>query len=101
METIAKSWRGSEPLWRVFWIYGVFVGLSFSLVGALLIWQKLLILQIPLTVIYLGYLVWFYVSAWRCAFNCKSIIWGYITRILVALSIVAFLLEPLLKNIDH
>jgi hypothetical protein len=92
-DSIAKHvlsyWKGGEPLWAAFWIYGVFVGLLlealFTLVfkrqmaggyeGSLLDCWGIITLSIAATV----YVVWNFVSVWRCAKNASKP-WGTVAR---------------------
>ena len=97
MESIIKSWQGSERLWRVFWVYGVIVSLAFAMLGAIIISKHIRSLLIPMAILYNAYLIWFYVSAWRCAFNCDRAIWGYFTRVLVVLSAVTYIGQAFAK----
>lgn len=86
--SILKSWRGNERLWRVFWIYNFILGglinYGFTKVGE----SENLVLLLVYSIFALAYMVWVLVSLWRCAFNANWQIWGYIARVLVVLMVV-------------
>lgn len=102
MGFVKRAWKGETKLWIVFWLFGVAVttvgfiafGLLMgillgvlSMTGAPLIVVKVLgILVIIIPVIYY---IWNAVSLWRCAWNAKLKIWGYIVRVLVVLGVVS------------
>lgn len=83
---IKKSWTGTEPIWRVFWIYGVPV----------LVVAFYLSLPYPsrlFVVVFFTYFTWLQVSLWRCAYNSRFRWFGYIVRTTV---LVMILFEVLL-----
>ncbi|MFZ4541736.1 MAG: hypothetical protein ACOYNL_08005 [Rickettsiales bacterium] len=90
-----RAWHGEEKLWKVFWIYGVLIGTVLSVVVAILLVPVLLaslvmpVFQLVPLAVTLPYWVWNMVSCWRCAWNAKLKIWGYIVRILVVLGAVS------------
>lgn len=97
MQFLKQSWRGEKPLWRVFWVYGVYAQLimfSLYIVGLRahlpLFLHEVLVATIPFLLVYYPfYLVWFFVSLWRCAFN--SMLpqwWGHVIR--TAIVIITF-----------
>lgn len=79
---VVKAWKGKEPLWRVFWLYGVLIS---ALVTAVFLWlvatdagsfglrQLLLIAFVP-------YTAWILVSIWRCALNVRNETYGHLAR---------------------
>ncbi len=97
MSFISNSWQGSEKLWRVFWLYGVIPALTLGVVGAYAILNNLDVLIIFLTVLNIIYLIWFYVSAWKCAFNCSWKGWGYTMRAVVTINVVYLFSRPFLN----
>ena len=87
---IRNSWHGAEELWKVFWLYNFLLGFLIGVVAMLLepiipIWVLM-----PFTIVW-G--VWVFVSLWRCAFNAEWQGWGYIVRVLVALSLVSVVID--------
>jgi len=77
-----RSWRGQQPLWKVFWLYGVAtsgVMITFYVLGFYLdhvaLHQVLLLCFAP-------YTAWILVSVWRCANNTEERIWGSFARFL-------------------
>ncbi len=99
MATLETLWRGEEPLWRAYWIYGVLVnGLLFGVLGAVIV---LMIDLRPLLVAYLAFLfvagVFNIVSVWRSAGNhTGSKVWALLARavcVLGALSLAKGLID--------
>jgi hypothetical protein len=93
MSFIKRSWRGEEKLWRVFWLYGVLLGIAISIVYAII--KGLLDLGWPMVVaamaFYAVYQFWLLVSQWRCAWNVNWRGWGYIARFLVVLGFLGWI----------
>ncbi len=89
MERIKRAWRGEEPLWKVFWVYGFLGGIVLGFVKAII---ENSILGMPgiilYWIVYIAYLIWNTVSQWRCAFNAGWRGWGYIVRALIILGLV-------------
>lgn len=79
-ETETRSWRGAEPLWRVFWIYGVLASSVLSLFYALAVQEDRIVLQQVLLACFAVYTVWILVSVWRCADNTHEPFWGQFAR---------------------
>lgn len=78
------AWEGVEPLWLVFWVYGVVVSNVVGYVSEQITspWGKFLF-GIPT----IAYYVWLNVSVWRCAPN-SSLIWSLLARGTVVLTVV-------------
>jgi len=79
---IVAAWRGKEPLWRVFWLYGVLT--SVVVTGAFL-WLVItgaggFGLRQILVVAFVPYTAWILVSIWRCAFNARNEVYGHLAR---------------------
>ena len=106
-DLILKHWNGEERLWKVYWIYGILLGvILFGVIGnALVVWLSFSIDHyFPLSfsidrvlplVIYnawtIAYMVWNNVSIWRCSDNVNWKGWVTIARILVVLGIISTL----------
>jgi hypothetical protein len=79
-QTEIRAWRGEEPLYKVFWGYGVIVsGVTVIFYGAALYAQRVG-LQQALLICFAGYTVWILVSVWRCAKNAREPYWGTLAR---------------------
>ena len=89
MGWIKRAWRGEERLWKVFWIYGVLMGIVFGLVGPIARSAFGNIGFIVALVIQVIYWIWLLVAQWRCAFNAEWQIWSYVVRIFVVISLSA------------
>ena len=83
MGWILRAWQGQERLWKVFWIYGVILGIILQVIGSVVAALYGVALQIPALIFYIIYTIWLLVAEWRCAFNAEWKIWGYVVRILI------------------
>jgi hypothetical protein len=106
VDAIIRAWKGKERLWRVYWLYHGLYG--FALATAV---SKTRLLSIPSItnaayVFLIIYLIWVYVSIWRCAFNVERKAWGYVARgmvpVLILFAIGSFIYglmeNPLIKR---
>ncbi len=92
-----RAWRGEQPLWKVFWVYGVAASCAIAALyfGAMAAGHTLL--RQFLLVVLAAYTSWIVVSVWRCADNTTEHIWGTLARFLTvawaanALLVVTFL----------
>ncbi len=75
--TELRAWRGEEPLWKVFWVYGVLVSIALALFYLLAMDEKRIIVQQALLIALAGHTVWILVAIWRCAANSP---WGSLAR---------------------
>jgi len=77
-----RAWRGEQPLWKVFWIYGV--GTSGALIAFYVIafYVDRVALRQALLLCFALYTAWILVSVWRCANNTRERIWGLFARFL-------------------
>ena len=100
MDVFVQGWRGEARLVTVWWVVPCFAILALI---ALFVTTSMLVPveyatfnSITMGVSLLVFCVWFYVSAWRCAFNCNSQLWGYVARTVVCLTIV----QPVLTAVE-
>lgn len=77
-----RAWRGEEPLWKVFWGYGVIVSAMIAAVYALALYAGHVALQQLLIACAAAYSAWILVSVWRCADNVRERFWGLLARLL-------------------
>jgi len=95
------AWHGRQPLWRVFWGYGVLTSCVLAVLYALAMQQKLVVMQQVLLILLAGYTAWILVAIWRCADNSSNV-WGLLARGLTvawagnAILLLAFLQADLL-----
>ncbi len=76
------AWRGRQPLWKVFWVYGVSVsGLLIAFYLLAFAVEAVALRQI-LVLGFAPYTAWLLVSLWRCAFNVREPFWGMLARFL-------------------
>jgi hypothetical protein len=80
--TEVRSWHGEEPLWKVFWIYGVVRSGIIAAFYAVAIYAGYVLLQQILLLCFAAYTIWILVSVWRCANNIKERSWGLLARLL-------------------
>jgi len=97
MEQIKKAWLGKKELYIVFWYYYIVGILILSILIPLIgVTAEQLKLQIflypPLYLFVIVYGIWIIVSLWRSAFNAKWKGWGYITRIIIIISALSYIL---------
>jgi hypothetical protein len=82
-----SAWAGLEPLWLVYWVYGVLgsniLGYGFEKLGEVLPAYAALLLLVPIAAFY----VWLNVAIWRCAAN-SSPVWCFLARGSVVLTIL-------------
>jgi hypothetical protein len=77
-----KSWRGEQPLWKVFWGYGVFTSGIIAVFYAFAFYGDDVALQQALLACFAAYTFWILVSIWRCAKNTEEKIWEVFARLL-------------------
>lgn len=76
------AWRGRQPLWKVFWLYGVAVsGILIAIYLFAFLIEAVALRQI-LVLCFAPYTAWIVVSIWRCAFNAREKFWGMLARFL-------------------
>lgn len=78
-ETELRAWYGLEPLWKVFWGYGVLASTVIGILYALALVQQRTIVQEALLIAFATYTVWIVVSVWRCAQSAAPI-WQTLAR---------------------
>jgi len=111
-----RCWKGTEPLWRVFWGWfffghGAMLGGAFGLMLIAMVFGFVVSsdsLDAGMTgltsgaalvvLISVPYAFWSAVSVWRCAYNCIDKRWGHMARLTVAVYAMMILL-PIGKNI--
>lgn len=107
-QLLARYWRGEEPLWAQFWLYGMVGG---TILGTVNTYFSQLFLSFmyrafsrgnPIEMMFYiwpvvtlfgfwwTYYVWHVVSVWRCARNARHPIIGWLARIFVVLVTVGY-----------
>lgn len=100
-----RAWHGQEPLWKVFWIYGVVVSSLVIALYASAIYSGHRPLQQVVLVVFAAYTAWILVSVWRCAENVRERFWGLLARLLTVawagntIMVVLFLELDLLNRV--
>ncbi len=77
-----RAWRGEQPLWKVFWIYGVATSSALIVLYVTAFYADRIALRQALLPCFALYTVWILVSIWRCANNTQEKIWGLLARLL-------------------
>ncbi len=77
-----QAWRGQQPLWKVFWIYGVATSLVLVLFYVLGFYLDRVALRQVLLLCFALYTTWILISVWACANNTSKPIWGLFARFL-------------------
>lgn len=76
------AWRGQQPLWKVFWLYGVAVsGILIAIYLFAFLIEAVALRQI-LVLCFAPYTAWILVSIWQCSFNAREPFWGMLARFL-------------------
>ena len=76
---ISRSWTCREKLWKVYWLYLIVLGQIYAGI-AVGIDEAIGANQQVAAALVLPYLIWAYVSLWRCSFNADTKTWGYVLR---------------------
>ncbi len=74
-----RAWFGMEPLWKVFWVYGVLSSTVLIVAGALAVCRDQIARQQIMLLCFPAYTVWVLVSVWRCAEGAHPF-WGPLAR---------------------
>jgi len=77
-----RAWRGEQPLWKVFWVYGVATISVLIVLYVLGFYLDRVALRQVLLPCFAGYTAWILVSVWRCANNTQEKFWGMLARML-------------------
>ena len=103
-----RAWRGEEPLWKVFWVYGVVISVVVIALYVVAFYDGHRALRQALLLCFAAYTAWILVSVWRCASNTEEKLWGTLARFLTVawagntILILTFLqLNLLIKYLQH
>ena len=77
-----RAWRGEQPLWKVFWLYGVAASLVLITIYIIAFFIDRVALRQVLLVLFAPYTAWILVSVWRCANNTHEYFWSLLARLL-------------------
>jgi len=77
-----RAWRGKEPLWKVFWAYGVGASAIIVVLYVMALYDGRIALRQVLLPCFAAYTAWILVSVWRCASNTEEKLWGTLARFL-------------------
>ena len=77
-----RAWHGEEPLWKVFWVYGVATSSTIVAVYIVAFYDGHMALRQVLLPCFAAYTAWILVSVWRCASNTREKRWGTLARFL-------------------
>jgi hypothetical protein len=88
--TLAGHWKGKAPLASAYWLVGT---LGFWLVyGAAVLTKKILPILMPVAwAVMVAFLIFAWVSIWRCWRNTRWPAWGYVARGMVVMNVVLVL----------
>jgi hypothetical protein len=113
---LRKCLKGEEKLWKVFWLFNIFGGSIISVIGTLAMFQFLIAPIMEVTIndqelsslikyipgILIGtavvlFCIWFdivtLISLWKCSWNSKNRIWGYLARGFIIVSFIFVFFE--------
>ncbi len=77
-----RAWRGEQPLWKVFWLYGVAFSSSMIVVYITAFFVDHVALRQILLLAFAPYTAWLLISIWRCADNTHEKLWSMLARLL-------------------
>jgi hypothetical protein len=77
-----SAWRGQQPLWKVFWLYGVAVSGALIAIYLLAFVVDAVALRQILVLCFVPYTAWILVSIWRCSNNVREQFWRVVARFL-------------------
>ncbi len=77
-----RAWHGEEPLWKMFWVYGVITSATIVVLYVVAFDDGHMALRQILLPCFAVYTTWILVSMWRCANNTKEKLWGTLARFL-------------------
>jgi hypothetical protein len=77
-----RAWHGEEPLWKVFWVYGVATSVTVVAFYVFAFYDGRMALRQVLLPCFAAYTTWILVSVWRCASNTNEKLWGTLARFL-------------------
>lgn len=77
-----RAWRGQQPLWKVFWVYGVVTSGVLITFYVIAFYVDRIALRQALLIFFAPYTAWILVSVWRCANNTRERFWSLFARLL-------------------
>jgi hypothetical protein len=77
-----RAWRGQQPLWKVFWLYGVATSSVLIAVYLFAFFVERVALRQILVLCFAPYTAWILVSVWRCSNNAREQFWSLLARLL-------------------
>jgi hypothetical protein len=77
-----KTWRGEQPLWLTFWIYGAGVSGFLAILYGVAVYAARPAFQQILLIVLGTYTVWVLISLWRCTEDAKRLS-GVMARFLI------------------
>ena len=78
-----RAWRGEEPLWKVFWVYGVATSVTVIALYVVAFYDGHMALRQVLLPCFAAYTAWILVSVWRCVSNTNEKLWSTLARFLI------------------
>ena len=78
-EPEVRAWYGLQPLWKVFWSYGVMASAIIAALYVVAMIEGRSGVQQLLLIFFAGYTVWVLVSVWRCSATSAPI-WQTLAR---------------------
>jgi hypothetical protein len=103
-----RAWHGEEPLWKVFWVYGVATSVTIVALYVIAFYDGRMALRQVLLPCFAAYTAWILVSVWRCASKPNEKLWGTLARFLTVawagntILVLTFLqLNLLIKYLQH
>jgi hypothetical protein len=79
-QSLKAHWQGEASLVSAYWFVGVLGGFLFSVLFYMFLETPIIDLVF---IAWVPYFIFALVSIWRCAWNAKRKVWGYIARLIV------------------
>ena len=76
------AWRGQQPLWKVFWLYGVAASSALIALYLFAFLVDAVALRQIFVLFFAPYTAWILVSIWRCSNNVREPFWRMLARFL-------------------
>lgn len=93
---LGSLWKGHEPCWVAYWIFGVVLTNLFNFVGEKTLPADPLVevstarmsLAVIVAVLFIAHIVFMSVAIWRCAPNASHPLWTFLARTLLVLGLI-------------
>jgi hypothetical protein len=93
---LGSLWKGNEPCWVAYWIFGVVLTKLFNLVGerslpadpTVEVSSARMGFAVIVAILFLVHVVFMSVAVWRCAPNASHPLWTFLARAMLVVGLV-------------